>query len=255
MPVESRYAVETADKKVISKSGKQIYGKLYFPKAEGKFPLVIVSHGYNSSHSNFEKACRTFAAGGVIAYAYDFCGGAVWSRSEGSTTDMTVFTEKEDLLSVFGYITEMDNVDRGKVFLMGESQGGLVTALAAEEISAALRGIILYYPAMMIPDNWRENYPEISDIPEVTELWGMKLGRQFFVTIHDMHPFEVIGRKMKRAIVIEGGSDGLVTMDIVEKTAAAYENSELVVLNGEGHGFTEEGGRIAAEHALRFMLG
>jgi cephalosporin-C deacetylase-like acetyl esterase len=86
---------------VIEHSGKKIYGRLYTPAKEGKCPAVIISHGYNGSADDWVKECNFYAQNGYIAYAFDFCGGSVRSRSSGNTVDMTVFTEKDDLLDVF----------------------------------------------------------------------------------------------------------------------------------------------------------
>ena len=58
---------------IIKNGEKDIYGKIYRPEGNGKFPAVILSHGYNGIHSDFTKECQYFAKNGYIAYAYDFC--------------------------------------------------------------------------------------------------------------------------------------------------------------------------------------
>lgn len=88
---------------------------------------------------------------GYIAYAFDFCGACSKSRSDGSTDNMTLFSEIEDLKAVLSTVCAMDNVDADQIYLFGTSQGGLVTALAAEECEAIVKGEILLYPAFNIP--------------------------------------------------------------------------------------------------------
>ena len=55
---------------------------------------------------------------------------------------MTIFTEKEDLLAVYNDISNLDMVDANHVYLMGGSQGGLVTTLATEELQDKVAAMI-----------------------------------------------------------------------------------------------------------------
>ena len=124
----------TVEEHVVSYGDKEVYGNLYYPADGQKHGAVILSHGYNGCGSDFVNECKTLASNGFVAYAYDFCGGSNKSKSSLSTTEMTIFTEKEDLLAVYDDISKQDMVDPDKIYLMGGSQGGLVTALATEEL-------------------------------------------------------------------------------------------------------------------------
>lgn len=230
-----------------------IYGTLYLPEGEGKFPAIILSHGYNGIGKDFERECVFFAQNGYVAYAHDFCGGSVRSRSTGKSTDMTVFTEKEDLLCVFEEISALPFVDRDNVFLFGGSQGGFVSTLAAEELGKRVRALALYYPAYCIPDNWRQTYPTLDDIPKETSLWGMTLGRKFFECIHDFYTFDNLGRYGGRILIIHGDRDAIVPTEYSQKLQGIYDDVRLVVLPNEDHGFTPEGGQIAMQLVLAFM--
>jgi len=152
---------------IIPLGEKRIFGELFSPTDGEKHPAVIFVHGYNSCYADFRGECEAFASNGFIAYALDFCGGSDRSKSSGLSTDMSVLTEKEELLAVIDYFAAMENVLPGKLFLLGGSQGGLVSGLAAEERRDVLGGMILYFPAYMIPDNWRPRFPTVEDIPEV----------------------------------------------------------------------------------------
>ena len=238
---------------IIKNGDKDVYGKIYFPKGEGKHPAVILSHGYNGANVDFVAECEYFASNGYIAYAYDFCGGSTRSQSSGKSTEMTIFTEKEDLLAVFDYIVAMQQVDAEKVFLFGGSQGGLVTTLATEERADKVKAMILYYPALSIPDNWRKTYPTTDMIPETNDFWGLMLGKIFFAAIHDFSTFENIGKYPGRVLIIHGDKDEIIPLSYSEKAVGVYDDAELVVLPGEGHGFTPDGGRVAMEKVLKFM--
>lgn len=53
---------------------------------------------------------------------------------------MTVFTEVKDLESVLSKARTLKRVDQNKIFLLGTSQGGLVSALTASKNSSKVRG-------------------------------------------------------------------------------------------------------------------
>lgn len=239
----------------ITTDSKSIYGKIYIPGNEGTYPAVILSHGYNGSNSDFVKECEYFAENGFVAYAYDFCGGSTRSKSSGATKDMTLFTEKDDLLTVFEHISSMDNVDSNQVFLFGGSQGGMVSTLVAEELNEKVAGMLLYFPALCIPDDWRRQYPSVDNIPETIDFWDMTLGRDFVTSIHDFYVFDTIGNYSGDILIIYGENDPIVGLGYMEKADNIYENSELIVLENEGHGFSLEGGKYAMERSLNFMKG
>lgn len=238
---------------IIKENGKEIYGKIYTPKGEGTYPVIIISHGYNGCHTDFVNECKYYAENGFIAYTFDFSGGSTRSKSQGSSTDMTIFTEKEDLLTVFDYFAKMDIVDKDRMFIFGGSQGGLVTSLVAEERKDVVKAMALYYPAYNIPDDWRRNYPSEEAIPETVDFWGLRLGRNFFMSMREFYTFENIGEFDKDILIIHGDKDAIVPMTYIEKAVEHYENAELVVLPGEGHGFTPTAGKKAMEMVLEFM--
>lgn len=249
---KNMYEIKT-EELIIHAGEKAIYGRIWYPVTEEKRPAVILSHGYNGCHSDFGAECSTYAQQGYIAYSFDFCGGSTRSRSTGKSTDMTLFTEKQDLLDVFDHIASMEQVDEQAVFLLGGSQGGIVTAMAAEERADRVRGMILYFPAFSIPDNWRGNFKTVEDIPETYEFWGLTLGRNFFVSMRDYSAYDHIGGFKGPVLILNGDQDGIVPVSVALRASKKYENAELVILKGEGHGFTAEGTRTAIDKALQMM--
>lgn len=242
------------EEKTIQTGEKSIFGRIWYPLVPGKRPAVILSHGYNGCHADFERECRFFAQNGVIAYSFDFCGGSVRSRSSGRSTDMTLFTEKADLLAVIDAISKLDPVDPNALFLLGGSQGGLVTALAAEERSDRLRGMILYFPAFNIPEDWRHRFSSVDAIPEEYPFWGLTLGRNFFISMRDLVPFEHIGRFRSPVLIFHGDQDPIVSMQVAQRAEQEYSQSKLIVLPGEGHGFSPAAVEQVMETALHQMI-
>lgn len=173
----------TVEEIFLPNGNTQIYTRIYRPAEGGKHPAIIISHGFNGTYRTFERECIEYAKLGYVACGYDFCGGSIEGKSIGKSTDMTISTEKSDLITVLDYITSLDEVDADKVILIGESMGGMVTALTADEIPDRVKGVVLYYPALCIPDDWRVRFPKLEEVPQEFDFWGLMLGREYIEDI------------------------------------------------------------------------
>lgn len=118
---------------------------------------MIVSHGFASCTRDTKKYARVFADEGFAAVCFDFCMSGS-GRSTGSSLGMSVLTEKADLFNVLDYVKGLDYVDPARITLAGCSQGGLVSALAAAEQESEVERLVLYYPALCIPDDARRGH-------------------------------------------------------------------------------------------------
>ena len=244
--------MKKTEKKIVHHN-REVFARFYEPEQEQKFPVVIFSHGYNGWADDFASYAELLGERGIGSVCLDFCGGSVRSRSSMKTTEMTIFSEKEDLCAVLDAVCGMEQADTDNVFLFGGSQGGLVSALAAEEEEKRIKGLILLYPALCIADNWNERFPQLSDIPDEQELWEMKLGRIFFETLHGFVTFDHVGHFSKKVLLMHGDQDPVVPLSYSEKAAALFPQAKLVVFPGEGHGFSPEGDKKAAELTCAFV--
>lgn len=238
---------------MIKHHGREIYGVSYLPDRDQKYPIVIFSHGFNGTHEDFAMNSEYLAQYGIGAYCFDFCGGSVNSKSDLKTTEMSIFTEKEDLCAVVDDIKTWENVDPDHIYLFGGSQGGLVSALVADEYIKDIKGLLLLFPALCIPDDWNRRFPTLDDIPDTYELWGFQLGRVFFESIHNYRLFEHIGQFNKNVLIFHGDLDDIVALEYGEKASLLYPYARMEVFPGEGHGFSEAGNQRVAELTYEFI--
>lgn len=232
---------------------REIYGVAYLPDVAGKYPLVIFSHGFNGTNAGFILHAEYLAQNGVGAFCLDFCGGSVHSKSGLTTAEMSIFTEKEDLCAVLSAVQKWERVDDKNIFLFGESQGGLVTALTADEKAEEIKGVLLLYPALCIADDWNARFPELESVPDTQEFWGVTLGRDFVVSLHGYDVFEHIGKYNKNVLIFHGDKDEIVSLSYGERAFALYPHAVLEVFKGEGHGFSQAGNKKVAEMTLGFV--
>lgn len=126
------------------RDSNRIYGLMYYnPVASKVQPAVILSHSSSLTHEAMKGYAAAIAKMGFASYCFDFCGSSDKSKSDGSTDDMTIFTEVEDLRAVVKTVKSLDYVDSSEVYLLGSSQGGLVSALLADECPEEFAGMTL----------------------------------------------------------------------------------------------------------------
>ena len=146
----------TKEMTFVRKDGKNIRGRIYLPEGKGgRLPLVIFCHGFGSNYRELMHHGDGFAEAGICCLFFDFCGGGPDSASDGAFEEMTVDTECGDLETVIDCVKELGYVDPERIFLQGESMGGLVSALVAAGRPKDIRALVLWYPAFMVPEGAR----------------------------------------------------------------------------------------------------
>lgn len=237
--------------------GRTVSGDIFIPEEES-FPLVIFSHGYNGYKDDFRDSANNMMDNGIASITFTFCGSGGRDTSGFGTTNMTLFTEKEDLTALIDYAKQIKGFN-GSLYLLGGSQGGIVSAMAAEEWEADIKGMVLLFPAFNIPDNWTktnypiDRYPTPESIPESFDFWGVKLGRNFVVTMRDFDVYANMADFQKPVLILHGTNDNIVPISYSQRAVKTYPNAELVTYKGEGHGFTPGTMQDVEERLLDFI--
>ncbi len=251
---DTAYEVEV--KRLYLHSGDRLlYGELLLPKGlSGQLPTVICSHGINGSYRYFRNyAGMSLAMSGFAVYCFDFYGGSDRSRSGGRMTDMTVFSERDDLNAVIDGIRMLDTTDRERLFLLGESQGGFVAAITAARRAQDIRGLIEYNPAFCIPDDAQLRFNSEEDIPEQYVQVSCVLAHDYAAEMLDFDVYEEITGYKGPVLIVHGESDEIVDISYSEKAAEVYDHAKLVRLPGDVHGLTADGKRKAAKWTYAFL--
>lgn len=237
------------------RDNNKIFGQIYKPQGEKnqKFPTIIIGHGYTGTYVNNIRYAETFAKHGIVAYVFDFCGGSYNSKSDGKTTEMSILTEKEDMLAVFEQIQSLDFIDSDNMFLMGESQGGIVASLCASELSDMVRGMTLLYPAYSIPDMANDMYPDADSVPDKYSIWGMELGKIYYADCLTFDVYDEISKYKGPVKIYHGTEDQVVPFEYSVRAIEVFENAELESEEGAGHGFAEELQYSTAEDMTKFI--
>ena len=235
---DGTYTVKEYD---FESNGKNLYARAFVPDASGRVPLVIFSHGLGANARHEEEVQKTLAKAGIAVFSLEFAGGSSSSApmSEGLTTDMSVLTEVQNLKDAIRIASGMEYADPQRIYLMGSSQGGLVTALTAEEVTN-IAGLFLFYPAFSLPDDIRSSFPKLDEVPETFNLLGTKIGKIYITDIYDMDPYANLDKLGMPVRIYHGKDDNIVPLTASKKALKTLPNARLTTLEDTGHALTPE---------------
>ncbi len=230
--------------------GSTVRGFCFKAPVQGKRPAVIVSHGFNGCFAPMLDRGEAFSAAGIDCYLFDFRGGGINTTSDGKLSEMmTPVTELDDLKLVIGYVLSQPDTDPNRLYLQGESQGGFISTLAAEEMPDTVRGLILWFPALMIPDASRMRLNE-----GIGEVFGIPLSPDFDRIAAKMDPWEKMKDYPGNVLLIHGDSDMIVPPEISKKALTLFPRARLVTVPGAGHGFGGRDLEDAVQEGVAFVL-
>lgn len=235
----------------LENQGQKIYGIAYIPETENKaVPLVICAHGLGGSYQSNAAYAERLASYGIAAYCFDFRGGG-GSRSDGDTTEMSVMTEVSDMEVIMEAAHGWEFVDENKIVLLGTSQGGITSAIAAARHTDQISGLVLMYPAFLVGDAVHEQFDSLEEVPDRFRFNWIMAGRPYVEDMWDYDVYGEIGNYTGKILLLHGSADSIVPISYSDRAAEVYEDVEYYVIDGAGHGF--HGG--AFDEAVRYILG
>ena len=244
------------------RDGLTIRGTEYRPAGEN-LPIAIVSHGFMGFQDAVRHYCKALASVGYAAYCFDFCGGSAPGKgaSDGASTDMSVLTEVKDLEAVIAYTRSLPYTS-DSLLLMGCSQGGFVSGLASVKPENKVDKLVLFYPALCIPDDARAGKMlfakfDPANIPEVINCGPMKLGGCYPADVIHMDPYAEISPYSGPILIIHGTKDRIVNVEYARKAAEAYEaatpnRTKLCIIENGAHGFSKKHDAYAIDQLKKF---
>jgi len=252
------------------RDGLTIRGMQYFPenfKEDQKYPAAIVSHGFMGNYLSMADWCRDFAGIGYMAFSFSFCGSESVPReetleSDGKSTEMTISSEIADLLAVKDFVKKQTCINVEELILVGGSQGGFVSGLTAAKCGTEIKKLILFFPALCIPDHARRGclggssyQPE--NVPEVLDCGNILLGRCFHEDVVQMEPYSELSVYPGPVLLLQGLADDIVNYSYAIRAKESYGKGQchLQLVQNMGHGFNEEQHQSAFASVRQFLAG
>ena len=180
---------------------------------------------------------RLLAGYGLAVCIFDFIGGSECSRSGGDMTEMSVLTEAADLMAVLDAVAARPGIDRSRLLLMGESQGGFVatyTAMQRPEVC----GLIALYPAYVLQEDARRRAAAPGYRPGAQQIMGHTVGACYDRDALSFDIYERMEDYRRPVLLLHGTADPIVPLSVSQRAAALLPEATLLTIPGAGHGFT-----------------
>lgn len=226
-------------------------------------PIAIICHGFMANRNSVKHYAKTLANLGYAAYCFDFAGGSLLNqKSDGKTTQMSVLSECEDLLAVIEYVKSINYTNENNILLMGCSQGGFVSSLVASKLKKQIKKLVLFYPALCIPDDVRSGKMmfsrfDVKNIKDIIWCGPMKLSKKYVLDVIDIDPYKEILDYENDVLIVHGNKDGIVKLDYSIKAANAYQikknrTVKFYVIDKAKHMFNKKHDKIAINYLIDF---
>ena len=230
-------------------NGSRIVGKVFRPDDSGrKYPTAIFSHGFGSNYRELEHHGAGFSLHNINCVFFDFCGGGPETLSDGTMHEMTVLSEADDLFTVISAVRDLTYVDPEEIYLIGESMGGFVSAYVAAKIPNDIKGLVLWYPAFIIPEDARARY----EAGKTTAL-GLPISPDYNKTAMEIDIYNLISNYKNPVKIIHGDEDTIVPIRYSEEALKYYDDASLIVFEGAGHSFEGKDSVRAREETVAFI--
>lgn len=215
------------------RDGLTIRGTEYRPEGDC-LPIAIVSHGFMAFQDTVRQYAVVLAEMGYVSYCFDFCGGCVIKgKSDGSTAEMFVLTEVKDLEAVIRYARGREYSNPEEILLMGCSQGGFVSAIAASKLNGIISKLVMFYPALCIPDDARAGKMifakfDPGNIPDIIRCGPMKLGKCYVEDVIGIDPYQEIKEFTGDVLIVHGTRDKIVDIEYSKRAYELYLGNRVV---------------------------
>ena len=215
-----------------SRDGKKIEGKLYLPKGNGPFPVVVLSCGLLQPYSDYIADAQSFAKNGYAAVVFSFIDYSDPDGKEPADYGKVFLSETADLYAVLDSLVHLPKVDSKNVYLWGHSFGGLVSVFAGCDRSSSIKGLLLVEPSITIGENLPVTYEDGTN--KILRIYGLlkdcKLKTVIYMGTHD------------------GYGDDPGSFD---KVLNCFPSAKLVTIDGADHYFKDEYGQKMVKDACK----
>lgn len=223
----------------LESQGHKLLGRVYRPNAPGRFPAVVLCHGYPGDNKNMDLA-EEVALNGFVVLIFYYPG--AWG-SGGTFSLRGLDTSSRDAIE---YLISQPFVDSDRVGVIGYSMGAVPVAKRLS-VDSRLRTGIFISPAADLSFAAREEAFEASvsiflrmGKDKLRGLSADVLKSELPWIIENLNPVETIRDAKAPIMVIVGSEDTVVPPESCKALfEAANEPRKWILIDGADHGYSE----------------
>lgn len=204
--------------------------------------VAILMHGFQGNRGyeagNFlYDLSHQLNQAGIPTLRFDFAG---CGQSDGKFTDMTVLSEISDGMKIIDFVRS--EMEAQQIYLVGHSQGGVVVSMLAAYYRDLIAKEVLLAPAATLKDDallgvCQGTKYDPNHIPLTVDVHGEAVSGEYFRTAQLLPIYETAQHFMGPALLVHGLADEVVSPEASKKYNVILPNSELHLIEGEGHKF------------------
>lgn len=226
---------------VLGKKNERMLGIVELPEEDGKFPVVLMLHGFGGDHITsafkFPRLSRRLVKKGFATVRFDFRGSG---NSEGDFVEVSPCTECRDAMEVIDWVRNSGWCD-GRVSLLGYSLGGMISSLVVGK-SENINSLCMWAPAIMNRELFEDAFKKFESEFEKNgylDYQGLKIGKVFANEAIKIDAAKELEKFTGPVMIIHGSADNTVPHESVMKYAAE-RSLEFKPIEGAGHKFESE---------------
>jgi len=130
----------------------QLDAEIYSPEENGKFPGVLLNHGFLSAKEEYGNLAEKIAAKGYVVLTYDYRG---HGKSEGERGYYTKSSHLQDTENALKTLLGQSKVNQERIAVIGHSLGSVATSrvVTESEIGKKCKTCVLLAPPRKLQDS------------------------------------------------------------------------------------------------------
>ena len=115
--------------------------------------------------------------------------------------------------------------------------------------------MVLEFPAFVLQDDAKKRTNPDGTFPETDSVMGMRIGHIYGEDATSFDIYEVIGGYTGDVLILHGDRDSIVPLRYSQKALEVYPSAELVIMEGQNHGFMGQARTEAKGREAEFFTG
>lgn len=260
--LRSQPMIASSSVRIPSFDGKEVPALLYRPAGSGPFPAVIQVHGGPTAQSRvrFDRMVQYLVSKGFLVLVPNVRGSTGYGKSYTKLDNLDLGGGPlQDVVACKRWLIANAKAYPDRVVVMGGSYGGYM-ALAAAAFTPTEFGALVDYFGPSDLKSLVESFPPYwaAFATYIYRKFGDPTNPEHAAYQHDRSPLYFADKIQRPLLVVQGENDARVKKDQSDRIVAELTKRNVpvhyLILQGEGHGFSQNESMLAAYQATdRFL--